>query len=200
MDFHTNMAKFIKGQKAPNWNGFVKGFTPWNKGLKIGGKCRGKKLWTAKECSNCGKEFFSYPSQKKKYCSASCRSIFTKKNWNKGSKFSSEHIANLTISHTGKIGILASNWQGGLSFEPYSEKFNDSLKERIRKRDGYICQECHQPQEELGYKLHIHHIDYDKKNCEDKNLISLCRSCHTQTNFTRDDWTRYYQQKQGVQQ
>lgn len=33
-------------------------------------------------------------------------------------------------------------WKGGTSFEPYSPEFNEELKERIRQRDGYICQLC----------------------------------------------------------
>lgn len=30
--------------------------------------------------------------------------------------------------------------------------------------------------------LHIHHIDYNKDNCEEENLITLCSSCHGRTN------------------
>ena len=95
------------------------------------------------------------------------------------------------------------NWLGGKSFEPYSVEFNSILKERIRKRDGYRCQECFRHQDELytetgrRYKLLIHHIDYDKKNNQESNLISLCRSCHGQTNFKREDWQNYYSNKIG---
>ena len=90
------------------------------------------------------------------------------------------------------------NWQGGKSFEPYGLEFNNTLKEQIRKRDGYRCQECFRHQSELRtktnrkYKLTIHHIDYDKKNNNPENLISLCKSCHGQTNFKRNDWEEYF--------
>ncbi len=84
------------------------------------------------------------------------------------------------------------NWRGGASFEPYGLEFNDKLKERIRERDNYTCQECKMHQDELGYKLPIHHIDYDKQNNLMDNLIALCRSCHAQTNFGREDWTDYF--------
>ena len=32
------------------------------------------------------------------------------------------------------------------------------------------------------------HIDYNKKNLEEKNLTSLCKSCHIKTNFNRYFW------------
>ncbi len=34
--------------------------------------------------------------------------------------------------------------------------------------------------------------DYDKRNNSPENLISLCASCHTKTNFSRNDWTEYF--------
>jgi hypothetical protein len=46
-----------------------------------------------------------------------------------------------------------------------------------------------------NYKLHIHHIDYNKKNCNPNNLISLCMQCHRQTSYNRKDWINYYQNK-----
>jgi len=63
----------------------------------------------------------------------------------------------MSIAHTGKLGVNASNWKGGIS----------SLKTRIRilpeykqwtkqvyERDNYTCQECGQ----WGGKLEAHHI------------------------------------------
>ena len=55
----------------------------------------------------------------------------------------------------------------------------------------FLC-ECGISQKKLGYKLHVHHGDYNKKNNNSANLTSLCRSCHTQTNFNRKDWTKYF--------
>ncbi len=85
------------------------------------------------------------------------------------------------------------NWQGGVSFEPYGQDFNIKLKEKIRKRDNYECQECHKKQEELKRKLDVHHIDYNKKNNNHLNLISLCQKCHLKTNGNRKHWKRYFQ-------
>ena len=97
------------------------------------------------------------------------------------------------------------NWNNGSSFEPYGLDFNNNLKEQIRKRDNYRCQECLRHQDELfkkvkggkirKYKLHIHHIDFNKQNNNQNNLISLCNSCHTQTLYNRENWIEYYQKK-----
>jgi hypothetical protein len=87
-----------------------------------------------------------------------------------------------------KKGDKNPNWQGGKSFEDYPREFNKKLKEMIRERDGYICQVCFKPQDELKKKLFIHHIDYDKKNCSEDNLISLCNPCHIRTNGDREVW------------
>lgn len=86
-------------------------------------------------------------------------------------------------------------WNGGTSFEPYGKKFNKKLKKQIRIRDNFTCQECSQNEEQLGCKLSIHHIDYNKQNNNPNNLISLCNSCHSQTNFSRDNWINYFQEK-----
>ena len=92
------------------------------------------------------------------------------------------------------------NWRGGISGEPqYVKDWTDSLKEAIRERDNYICQICLSPQEEQNRKLHIHHIDYDKTNCNPDNLISLCHSCHVKTNNKdRGKWKKLFTNKMKV--
>lgn len=76
-------------------------------------------------------------------------------------------------------------WRGGLSFLPYCSKFNDELKERIRERDGRKCQLCPCTEKENRRKLDVHHVHYDKENCE-PDLISLCNNCNLKVNFNRD--------------
>ncbi len=92
------------------------------------------------------------------------------------------------------------NWQGGVSFEPYGQEFNKELKEKIRKRDNYECQECSIKQEELKRKLDAHHIDYNKKNNNPLNLISLCQKCHLKTNGNRKHWKRYFQMQMFIRE
>ena len=84
------------------------------------------------------------------------------------------------------------NWQGGKSFEPYSVDWTETLKRSIRERDHYICQLCNE------YGNCVHHIDYDKKNCNPENLITLCEKCHNRTNYNRKDWTNYFYGKQRI--
>jgi len=108
------------------------------------------------------------------------------KPWLKGRKLSEEHIRHLSESHKGKVLEKASNWQGGISFEPYSVDWTQTLRQSIRERDKFICQLCNEIEKDRKHQ--IHHIDYNKKNCSLNNLINLCGSCHQKTNFHRDYW------------
>jgi 5-methylcytosine-specific restriction endonuclease McrA len=83
-------------------------------------------------------------------------------------------------------------WTGGYSLK-YSIDWTRSLRISIRERDRYICQMCGEKQEERAFD--IHHIDYDKKNCNPDNLITLCRRCHMRTNYNRNKWIIYLKNK-----
>lgn len=96
-----------------------------------------------------------------------------------------KHLSNITkkkISEANK-GEKNANWRGGISFKPYSVDWTETLKRSIRERDHYICQLCGKEP-----AITIHHIDYDKKNCNSNNLITLCKICHLRTNFNRKSW------------
>lgn len=80
-------------------------------------------------------------------------------------------------------------WQGGISFEEYGLEFNHELKTKIRLRDKFVCFVC----KSNGHI--VHHIDYEKKNNDETNLITLCSSCHGKTNFNRDNWIRFFKDK-----
>ena len=87
------------------------------------------------------------------------------------------------------------NWQGGKSFEKYPREFNKKLKDFIRKRDNYICQKCYifeENLEGLRKKLVIHHIDYNKKNCNPNNLITLCHRCNSKVEKYKEYWKIYF--------
>lgn len=83
-------------------------------------------------------------------------------------------------------GIKNGSWQGGISYNPYDEKFTDELKTEIRKRDKFTCAICGKN----GYD--VHHIDYNKQNSIKENLITLCHSDHMKTNFNRESWIKYF--------
>jgi 5-methylcytosine-specific restriction endonuclease McrA len=82
-------------------------------------------------------------------------------------------------------GEKSGMWLGGRSFEPYNTDWNDTLKRAIRERDHYTCKICG------GEGYPVHHIDYDKKNCNPDNLVTLCLSCHPMTNSNRAYWESY---------
>lgn len=102
----------------------------------------------------------------------------------------------LSKKHTGKGHP---QYLHGKSYERYSGLFKTNLKNIIKKRDEAICQIC--KISELQHKqiyhqtLHVHHIDYNKQNCSENNLISLCLLCHIKTNFNRDYWYAYFTDK-----
>jgi len=91
------------------------------------------------------------------------------------------------------------NYIDGMSSNPYVVGWNNELREVIRKRDNYICQNCGMTEEEhlivCGSELSVHHIDYDKDNYNQNNLIALCTHCHMRTNFNRDYWIIEFQDK-----
>jgi hypothetical protein len=91
---------------------------------------------------------------------------------------------------------LNGNWQGGIGKLPYSFKFNNQLKELIRKRDNYKCQKCNKTQKqelkEINRRLAIHHIDYNKMNCNKENLITLCCKCNCKVNTNRNRWKKFF--------
>ena len=163
--------------------GRKKGSIPWNKGLKGYTTCgKGKVL---------GKE------HKRKISKSLIGIIFTK-----------EHVKNISIAAKNKPPMkentkeklsvrmrkeLNPNWVDGTSYEPYSLDFNKQLKEKIRERDNYTCAICNKHQNILKRKLAVHHIDYIKINTFNKNLISLCISCHIKTNNNREHWKSYFE-------
>ena len=41
-------------------------------------------------------------------------------------------------------------------------------------------------------KLCLHHIDYNKENCNSENLITLCKSCFATVNVNKDFWKYFF--------
>jgi hypothetical protein len=151
----------------------MKGRIPWNKGMK--GEYR---LWLN------GREGLHSPEARKKMSES-----------RKGNHPTEETRRKMSETHkrigSGKrLPILrgARNhlWKGGISNSPYSTDWTATLKRAIRERDNYICQVCSQ------YGWIVHHIDYNKKNCNPDNLITLCKKCHNKTNLNRAYWLKYF--------
>jgi 5-methylcytosine-specific restriction endonuclease McrA len=154
-------------------------------------KLIGKHSWNYKgienfcKCTDCGNKI----SKVTYYRGKRCRSCESKRRIKLG----------ITGYSDKNIGENNTNWQGGISKLPYSFEFTLELKEQIRNRDNHTCQNCGMTEEEhlivVGKVLTIHHIDYNKENCDKDNLITLCGSCNTRANFNRDYWFEFYKQK-----
>jgi len=90
----------------------------------------------------------------------------------------------------------------GQGYFPYPNEFNDQLRDKIRERDNYTCQNCSMTEEEhlivRGINLHVHHIDYNKENCKEDNLITLCNNCNLRANSNRNYWQDFYKSKMEV--
>ena len=107
-----------------------------------------------------------------------------------GFKHSEESKRKISVSISGSNHY---NWQGGIDNEEYCDAWADKeYKESIRERDNHTCQnpKCYGVMSKQ--KLTVHHIDYVKKNCHPKNLITLCNSCNSRANFNRGYWKNLY--------
>ncbi len=106
-------------------------------------------------------------------------------NFNNGKRCPTCKIINM-------VGENHPNWLGGYRLSDYCDAWKDKIyKEDLRKRDNNICQNpyCYK----TALRLHIHHIDYNKKNCHPSNLITICVSCNSRANKDRDWHTKWYQ-------
>lgn len=107
-----------------------------------------------------------------------------------GKKISHERIRCRACYLKFSIGKNHPTWLGGKSFEPYTIDWTKTLRQSIRERDQFTCQLCKENQQDRA--LSIHHIDYNKTNCNPDNLISLCVPCHAKTNFNRNKWKKMF--------
>ena len=176
----------FKGPKSPRWKSKIlkckicgkkysrkMSFLKKHKSFFCSRKCFGKHKseiykkenhprWNSieRKCKQCGKKFFIKGSHAKKsgvFCSNKCKG-----KW----------------QILGLLGDKNPAWAGGLSNFPYPLSFSHRLKEAIRDRDNRACRECGKPEKENGKRLDVHHIDGNKNNSNQSNLISLCVKCH----------------------
>jgi hypothetical protein len=85
------------------------------------------------------------------------------------------------------------NFNGWSSTEPYTNYFARVMRPYIRERDGHQCLECGTP--ENGKAHNVHHIDYDKKNDAETNLVLLCDSDHNRIKGKPKRWRIHFQEK-----
>ncbi len=152
-------------------------------GLKNNMKIRdlqtGRFIQTANQikCDNCGKNIlipeWRIKRDKNHFCSQSCNNKF-------------------------RVGKLGRNYINGSSFIDYPIEFNSKLKDKIKERDDNMCVLCGLDRKNHKGKYHrdliIHHIDYNKKNCKENNLISLCLKHNSKVNkiSARKNWIKCF--------
>jgi hypothetical protein len=162
--------------------------------------------YRAKRCQSCAGKFNTYlpdnnpnwigGKPKCRDCGIQLNNYIAKRCW-KCYVIWSKNPKNNPMYGVHRFGKNAPCWCGGISKEGYSYKFNNYLKESIRKRDNYICQKCNKKEKNNlrgnNYtNLDVHHIDYNKNNCNTDNLITLCIGCNTKANYNRDYWYAYF--------
>jgi hypothetical protein len=136
------------------------------------------------------KEYFNNKTKLDYICSKGHKHNINWHNWIKGARCPVCRNIKLSIKYS---GAGSSNWLGGISYEPYCPIWKDKeYKEDIKTRDGYKCLNPYCDSKNPN-DLVIHHIDYNKKNCGPKNLITVCRSCNNKANVDRDWHKTWYQ-------
>jgi len=125
-------------------------------------------------------------------------SLILKKAWSDGRrkggwKHTDEYKKRMSESHKGEKNW---NYMGGISKNPYPREFNRGLKLTIRTRDNFICCLCGRTEreelEEFNRVLSVNHKDFDKNNCKESNLNTLCLRCNVKINRKREYWTEYF--------
>jgi 5-methylcytosine-specific restriction endonuclease McrA len=130
---------------------------PWNKGTRM-----------IKICKNCG-EAFKVNGKRTLYCSSKCMHKDIKHDYSKGKHWKLSKETRQKMSRKNNHAYI-----DGRSKKPYGSGWTKVLKDKVKERDNYKCQNCG-----ISDDLVVHHIDNDKHNNKINNLITLCRSCHT---------------------
>jgi len=136
-------------------------------------------------CTQCGVELVRFPSHihEANFCGDACYGAWRAENF--------QGEANPNFGNTVMVGEGNPNWQGGIQYAPYPSVWGDPrFKAGIRERDNFTCQnpECRGGDD----KLVIHHVNYRKKDCDRKNLITLCNACNVRANYNRAFWEAGY--------
>lgn len=176
----------------PVWNKNKVGVQKsWSKGLNKD-NCISLKL-LGEKTSLTKREKFSSEEYKNNYLKNN-KTLFKKGNIPINPVKKGQHISEGTEFKKGNIPFNFNNYS---SFEPYTKEFNKEFKLAIRQREGFLCLKCGMREEDViqlfKRKLDIHHIDYNKENSLKENCCALCQRCHTETNYNRPSWTKFFQ-------
>lgn len=163
---------------------------------KIGDSHRGAKSYMWKggkpKCPWCGKQIG--------YNSKGCQSCIAKERFKDPKNnvmYGKTHTLTVRKAQSERMkGEKNWNWKNGARQVPYPFEFSKKLREEIKRRDGYKCLGCGMAEAEHKqlYRrgLIVHHIDYNKNNCEKSNLASACLQCNSRFNFNRKKWIKFF--------
>ena len=121
-----------------------------------------------------------------------------------GKKMTKEHRDNIGKAHKGmkmskthreklrkaNLGRKSNFWKGGIWKNKYPVEWTETLRRSIRERDNYTCKLCSKQQGDVAHC--VHHIDYNKNNCNPNNLVTLCKRCHSKTGTKRVYWKEFF--------
>lgn len=81
-------------------------------------------------------------------------------------------------------------WKGGISSDKQYGRDYRKVRDGVKERDFYTCRnpKC----KGVSTRIVAHHIDYNKRNCIPKNMITLCHACNIWANINRSFWKLYY--------
>lgn len=91
-----------------------------------------------------------------------------------------------------KDNLLRSPWRDYWSEYPVCF-YDKNYRLRILREQNYKCPICFRSIKSRNVK-NLHHINYIKKDNRRRNLIYLCVSCHSSTNYSRRMWKVYLRQ------
>jgi len=150
---------------------------PWNKGLSTAalGKSRLRKLLLTVPCKQCSFPVTSYPSQARKFCSQSCRSLYV---------FAPERNPLRGKSQPHNRGPNHYRWKGGGDHAERT-RFRDTMQALIFERDDFTCQVCFK----RGGYIQVDHIqswaEFPELRFVADNCRTLCMPCHYYVTFKR---------------
>lgn len=146
------------------------------------------------QCETCQKEFYVFPGRVRyteskgdriRFCSNRCHHIGMRgeKNPRWGKKMSTEEVAKMKANPKRR---RFDNTQDNPNYKRFgaSPSEHSTMKrwrKHIKEIRGDACQKC-------GYKkyttiLELHHIDCNRKNMKESNLMLLCPTCHEETHY-----------------
>ena len=111
--------------------------------------------------------------------------------WNKGLK-GFHHTSETIDKFKQRNGEKNPAWKGGIT--PINIRLRNSdtfleWRKNVFARDNYTCQFCYSV---IGGKFNAHHIqkfsDFPMKRFDVENGITLCSSCHGQTQNNEENW------------